>query len=245
MAFFKNTKPVLSPVQIRFAATDRISEVPIERGMSHTLPCGNAVATADVLDRNTRAFLAFTAFCGVFAIALIGCTSNQKFYLAVLGYTLPTLSFVLSNMVPAVISIYFRPERGGIVSLGLKANLVGTIICLSKAMLVILFKEKTIKRTGPPRHLALQGTTVSFGVRPRTSMQRFALTMFLLTISIGVASSADVAAVNNTEAISFVDVGVPVGDKLPPDCYYVSKCVEDCMSCYPRRPRGPDFKCCS
>lgn len=125
---------------------------------------------------------------------------------------------------------------GGIGSLGCKANLLGTFICLCGAMLVTSFKEITIKRAGPPQHLALHAKAPVFmGLGLRNSRRRFVLIIYVMMMIIAVA-----AAVNNTETIS----SVGVGDKLPPDCEYVLHCGIDCLSCSPTRGR-PGFNCCS
>lgn len=104
-----------------------ILEVAMDQGMSLAVPYGTAVVTPILL---------------IFAYILYRSPLNQKFYSAALGYTSPTFSCSLSNMVPAVLVIPFRRERVG--SLGGKAILLGTIICVVGAIVGTLCKDLTI-----------------------------------------------------------------------------------------------------
>lgn len=164
------------------------------------------------------------------------------------------------NFVDALFHCY-RRERVRIRSLVGDANLVGTIICVGGAMLGTLCKEITINLWSCKDNVSsddsqsvsgilmkgslLLGAMVQQGAivlvfilkcggRPqlRNSRRAYAFIMFLLLFIMNAFVSS--AAFNDYEA------GVPVGDKLPPDCQYVAQCGL-CLRCY-RSGRG--FQCC-
>lgn len=199
----------MNAVQFGFAAMDVIMKVASNQGVTPTI-----IGFGYVLDRKTNPILTFTSFCGIFVSALIGSTLNQKFYPATLCYTSAIFICALSNMVAAEIAIYFR-KRGGTRTVRAKANLLGTTICFGGALLVTLCKEITLKI----RSISLK----------RTGRTRFFLIMFLLTMSIAVASGAAVNAVDDP------------GDKLPSDCQTVDSCGL-CLQC--DRIEG-GFNCCN
>jgi len=92
----------------------------------------------------------------------------------------------------------------------------------------------------PPQDLALQEKgPVSFSLRRPNSRRRIALAVFLL-MNIAFVSMAAARTVVSTETASSAREGVPVGDKLPPNCHVVVHCA-DCFPCY---ESGGHSVCC-
>lgn len=78
-----------------------------------------------------------------------------------------------------------------------------------------------LQRARPPQHLALQEKGhVSFGLWLWNSWGGIALIMFLLLMK-AVPSGVVVSTLDNTETTTSGGEGVPVLDKLPPNCRYV------------------------
>lgn len=132
---------------------------------------------------------------------------------------------------------------------------MGTIICVGGAMVVTLFKEITINlcsckdSSGSDDNQSVSGILMKGSLllgamvlvfilkrggppQLRNCRRAYAFIMFLLLFIMNAFVSS--AVVNNTEA------GVPVGDKLPPECHYVAQCGL-CLRCY---QCGRGFNCC-
>lgn len=91
---------------------------------------------------------------------------------------------------------------------------MGTIICVGGAMFVTLYL-----RARPPQQLALQN-----------SWRAIAVIMLVLMMN------AVAATVNGN---SSGDEGVPIGDKLPPNCHR----VDSCGDCLCQEIAGESFCC--
>lgn len=163
---------------------------------------------------------------------------SQTFYSAGLGCASATCACALINIVPALMAILFRQERARIISLAVKAKLVGAVICMIvngyKSVSVTAVHIVLILRSArPSQDLKLQQKRpIPFGVRVQNSRHQIAFVMIVLMISITVAPMAAASTVKNTEVASSADEGVGVGDKLPPNCHSVPQCTDDCFPCY-------------
>ncbi|XP_059670191.1 WAT1-related protein At3g28050-like [Cornus florida] len=89
--------------------------------------------------------LNFSIICKICLLGLIGYTSTIMGY-AGINYSSPTLSSAISNLIPAftfVLAIIFRMEKVALRSSSSQAKIIGTIVSISGALVVVLYK-------GPP-----------------------------------------------------------------------------------------------
>ncbi|KAA8548067.1 hypothetical protein F0562_004672 [Nyssa sinensis] len=89
--------------------------------------------------------LNFSIGSKIFFLGLIGCTSQIMGYTGI-NYSSPTLASAISNLVPAftfIFAIIFRMEKLALRSSSSQAKIIGTIVSISGAFVVTLYK-------GPP-----------------------------------------------------------------------------------------------
>ncbi|CAL5323784.1 unnamed protein product [Camellia sinensis] len=101
--------------------------------------------------------------CKIFLLGLIGCTSQILGYTGI-NYSSPTLASAISNLVPAftfILALIFRMEKLALRSSRSQAKIIGTVVSLSGAFLVTLYKGTPIVLNPSPaeyaKHPALLG----------------------------------------------------------------------------------------
>lgn len=84
--------------------------------------------------------------CKIFLLGLIGCTSQILGYTGI-NYSSPTLASAISNLVPAftfILALIFRMEKLALRSSSSQAKIIGTVVSISGAFLVTLYKGTPI-----------------------------------------------------------------------------------------------------
>ncbi|MBA0708591.1 hypothetical protein Golax_023694 [Gossypium laxum] len=122
-------------VNFAFAITNALFKMILNEGMNG-LSC-----------RQSRPKLTPSIMCHLFFNALIGLVLTQYFLLLGLKYTSPTFTCAFLNMVPAitlVLALPFGLEKVNIGNKAGKAKVVGTLVCISGAMVLTLYKGRTL-----------------------------------------------------------------------------------------------------
>ncbi|XP_057831648.2 WAT1-related protein At5g07050 [Cryptomeria japonica] len=166
-SFYEKSKPILAMifVQICCAGMNILSKLALDQGMSHFVlvfyrHLFATIVTAPlayILERNTRPKLTMRIFSEIFISSLLGIQLSQNFYYEGLKYTTATVSTALINLVPAmtfIMAIVFRMESLNIRSLTGQAKIVGTLIGVSGAMTMTLYKGIKIQLWSSPFHLS-------------------------------------------------------------------------------------------
>lgn len=84
----------------------------------------------------------------IFLLALGGITINQNFYFAGLNYTNSTFAAATTNLIPVitfVMAAFLRYENVNMRNLRGQVKVVGTIICVSGAMVMTVYKGPVIE----------------------------------------------------------------------------------------------------
>ncbi|KAL6960639.1 hypothetical protein U1Q18_038403 [Sarracenia purpurea var. burkii] len=96
--------------------------------------------------------LSFSVAWKIFLLGLIGCTSQIMGYTGI-NYSSPTLASAISNLVPAftfILALLFRMEKVSLRSSSSQAKIIGTIVSISGAFIVTLYKGRPIGPTPSP-----------------------------------------------------------------------------------------------
>ncbi|XVE73591.1 hypothetical protein DITRI_Ditri11bG0131000 [Diplodiscus trichospermus] len=149
---------VMLAINFAFAITNVLIKKLLDEGVSHIIilmyrQAISAVFLAPIAyfwERKSRPKLTARVFCQLFLNALIGGTLTQYFLLLGLEYTSATFSCAFLNMVPAVTFILALPfglEKVNIRNMAGKAKVLGTVVCIGGAMVLTLYKGKTLVRS--------------------------------------------------------------------------------------------------
>ncbi|KAE9605015.1 hypothetical protein Lal_00036932 [Lupinus albus] len=90
--------------------------------------------------------LSYPILCKICLLGLIGCSSQIVGYTGI-SFSSPTLSSAISNLVPAftfLLAIMFRMEKVVVKSASTQAKILGTIVSISGAFAVTLYKGPSI-----------------------------------------------------------------------------------------------------
>nr|XP_011468247.1 PREDICTED: WAT1-related protein At5g40240-like isoform X2 [Fragaria vesca subsp. vesca] len=90
--------------------------------------------------------LNFSLLCKTFLLGLIGFVANLCAYKGI-DYSSPTLASAMSNLAPAftfMLAVIFRMEKLSLRSTNTQAKLFGTLVSMSGALVVILYKGPTV-----------------------------------------------------------------------------------------------------
>ncbi|KAL4185332.1 hypothetical protein AMTRI_Chr10g5350 [Amborella trichopoda] len=128
-----------------------ITRVAFERGMSRFIfvTYRQAIATLAIspfayfLDKNKRPPMTLKDLGKIFILGLLGVPLSQILYFSGLYYTSSTFAATIMNLIPAlafVMAFLLRMEKVNLRSLRGQAKVVGTIICVSGAMIMTLIK---------------------------------------------------------------------------------------------------------
>ncbi|KAL4383202.1 hypothetical protein GQ457_15G025920 [Hibiscus cannabinus] len=151
---------VMVAVNFAFAVTNALFKMILDQGTSRViiLVYRQAISTlcltpiAYVRERKGRPKLTAKVLCQLFLNALIGTTLAQYFFLLGLEYTSATFSCAFLNTVPAitlVLALPFGLEKVSIRSKAGQAKIVGTLICISGAMVLTLYQGKKLFGSDP------------------------------------------------------------------------------------------------
>ncbi|XP_061338613.1 WAT1-related protein At3g28050-like isoform X2 [Gastrolobium bilobum] len=133
-----------------------LSKAAMSRGMSHFVfvVYSNALATLILLPssfiinrKSTRPPLSFSLLCKFFLLGLVGITVMQNCVFTGISYSSPTLGSAMSNLTPAitfVLAVIFRMEKLDIGSSISQIKIMGTVLSISGALLVTLYKGTPI-----------------------------------------------------------------------------------------------------
>ncbi|KAL3526026.1 hypothetical protein ACH5RR_014398 [Cinchona calisaya] len=101
---------------------------------------------------NSIPSLNFSILSRIFLLGLIGCTCQIMGYTGI-SYSSPTLSSAIGNLVPAftfILAILLRMEKLSFRSRSSRAKVLGTILSISGALVVTLYKGPRITLTTTP-----------------------------------------------------------------------------------------------
>lgn len=138
-------------VQVCYAFMNIITRVALDKGMNHFTFVAYRQAVASVvispfayyLERDLRPAMTCTIFWEIFLLAFFGITINQNCYFAGLQDTSSTFASATTNLIPVVTFVMataFRLENVNIRSIYGQAKVVGTVVCVSGAMVMTLYK---------------------------------------------------------------------------------------------------------
>ncbi|GFZ17488.1 nodulin MtN21 /EamA-like transporter family protein [Actinidia rufa] len=132
-----------------------LSKAAMTKGMSHFVfvVYSDAIATlillpsAFLLTRTNRPPLTFSILCKFFLLSLIGITVMQNFAFTGINYSSPTLASAMSNLIPAftfLLAVIFRMEKLDMRSSRSVVKIIGTLVSISGALIVTLYKGSPI-----------------------------------------------------------------------------------------------------
>ncbi|XVF22250.1 hypothetical protein REPUB_Repub12eG0157400 [Reevesia pubescens] len=145
-------------VNFAFAITNVLIKKLLDEGVNHIIiltyrQAISAVFLAPIAyfwERKSRPKLTARILCQLFLNALIGATLTQYFFLIGLEYTSATFACAFINMVPAItfmLALPFGLEKVNIKNNAGRAKVLGTLICIVGAMILTLYKGKTLVRS--------------------------------------------------------------------------------------------------
>ncbi|KAG9455403.1 hypothetical protein H6P81_008307 [Aristolochia fimbriata] len=110
---------------------------------------------AHLLERKTRPKLTLRILCHIFFSALFGGTLTQYFFLLGLEFTTATFTCAFINMVPVatfLMALPFGLETANLKSKAGRAKVAGTVVSVSGAMLLTLYKGVALSNTRSHSH---------------------------------------------------------------------------------------------
>uniref|UniRef100_A0A7N0SVE2 WAT1-related protein n=1 Tax=Kalanchoe fedtschenkoi TaxID=63787 RepID=A0A7N0SVE2_KALFE len=105
------------------------------------------------LEKKERPAMSLSFLVQFFLLATVGITANQGFYLLGLDNTSPTFASAIQNSVPAITFLLAAILRIEQVRFNRKdgiAKMAGTLLCVTGASVITLYKGPTIYSPGPP-----------------------------------------------------------------------------------------------
>ncbi|KAG7951751.1 hypothetical protein I3843_12G024500 [Carya illinoinensis] len=135
-----------------------LSKAAMSKGMSHYVfvVYSNALATlillpsSFIIHRNKRPPLTISLLCKFFLLSLAGITVMQNCVFTGVSYSSPTLASAMSNLVPAftfLLAVIFRMEELGLRNSRSQIKIMGTLVSISGALIVTLYKGQAIGST--------------------------------------------------------------------------------------------------
>ncbi|OAY76899.1 WAT1-related protein, partial [Ananas comosus] len=153
MSFLKASAPYTGMIiiQLAYGGSNILSKIALEHGMSflvfivyrHIIATAILSPLAYFLERNKRPSLSIPILMKIFVLALFGITVHQNIYYTGLDHTSPTVASALSNVIPALtflLAVLLRMEKVRIRSATGGAKLIGTIFCISGALVFTFWK---------------------------------------------------------------------------------------------------------
>ncbi|GMH01300.1 hypothetical protein Nepgr_003139 [Nepenthes gracilis] len=132
-----------------------LSKAAMSKGMSHFVfvVYSNALATlilfpfSFIFNSTQSPPLTLSLLCKFFLLGLIGITVMQNCVFTGVSYSSPTLASAMSNLIPAftfLLSVIFRMEKLDLRSLRSLIKVLGTLVSISGALIVTLYKGPSI-----------------------------------------------------------------------------------------------------
>ncbi|KAI5668706.1 hypothetical protein M9H77_18559 [Catharanthus roseus] len=150
---FNRAKPYLAMISLQFgyAGMYIITMVGLKRGLSHWILVvyRHAVATlviapfALLLERKIRPKLTLSTFFKIMLLAFLEPVIDQNLYYVGMQYTSATFASATVNVLPAItfiLAVIFRLEKVNVKQVHSIAKIVGTVITVSGAMVMTLYK---------------------------------------------------------------------------------------------------------
>ncbi|KAH7841173.1 hypothetical protein Vadar_026637 [Vaccinium darrowii] len=169
---------VMVAIDFSFAIVNIFLKKVVVGGMDHLvfITYRQCIATiflapiAYLSERNRRPKLTFGILCHLFLSAIVGASLTQYFFLLGIQYTSATFSCAFINMVPVItflMALPFRLENVNIKgSTGVRAKVVGALVCLGGAMILTLYKGSPLfnySHLGAETHSLDQAVKLSSG----------------------------------------------------------------------------------
>ncbi|KAK9167618.1 hypothetical protein Scep_002809 [Stephania cephalantha] len=153
LGFFRKIKPYLAMISLQFgyAGMYIVTMLCLNQGLSHYVLTVYRHAAATIVvapfalyfERKVRPKMTLKTFLRIMVLALLEPVIDQNLYYVGMRYTSATFSAAIFNVLPAVtfiMALIFRLEKVKIKNVRSQAKIVGTIITLSGAMLMTLYK---------------------------------------------------------------------------------------------------------
>ncbi|KAJ4960125.1 hypothetical protein NE237_020035 [Protea cynaroides] len=133
-----------------------LSKAAMSRGMSHFVfvVYSNAIATLILFPASFLLFplsnrppLTFSLLCRFFLLGLAGISLMQNCVFAGINFSSPTLGSAMSNLIPAftfILAVISRVEKVDLRSSGSQLRIMGSIVSISGALIVTLYKGPSI-----------------------------------------------------------------------------------------------------
>ncbi|XP_024184553.1 WAT1-related protein At3g28050 isoform X1 [Rosa chinensis] len=150
-------------VQFTDVGISTISKAAMSRGMSSyvLIVYSNALATLLLLPsfilQKKQVSLTFSFLSGLFLLGLIGSSSILLAYNGI-NYSSPTLSSAMANLIPIytfMLAIIFRLEKLDLRRSSSQAKVLGTIVSVSGAFIIILYKGLVILKPSSPSNFLM------------------------------------------------------------------------------------------
>ncbi|PKU81716.1 WAT1-related protein [Dendrobium catenatum] len=147
--------------QLAYGVMNILTKIAMQQGLSHhvfvayrhLLASAISVPVAYVLERKQRRPLSLLILVKIFFLALVGITIQQNIFFAGLAHTSPTVSGALSSVIPAFTfilavllrSVCSRMEKVRITSAKGRVKILGTLVCVSGALVFTFWKGHLLK----------------------------------------------------------------------------------------------------
>ncbi|XP_037494390.1 WAT1-related protein At5g40240 isoform X2 [Jatropha curcas] len=149
-----------------------ISKAAMSKEMSHFVfvVYSNGLATlimfpvAFFFNRTKRPPITFALLCKFFLLSLVGITMMQNCVFTGISYSSPTLASALGQLIPAftfVLAVIFRMEKLDLRSSKSQIKIMSTLVSISGALTIILYKGSPIGAKTLPPHPELHPSTFS------------------------------------------------------------------------------------
>ncbi|KAF8399293.1 hypothetical protein HHK36_015158 [Tetracentron sinense] len=154
-------------VECTYVGLNTIFKAAMSRGMSQFvfIVYSNALASLILLPSSfffhraaSRPPLTFSLLCKIFLLSILGCLVKFLGYTGI-NYSSPTLSSAIGNLVPAftfILAIIFRMEKLDLKNSSGQSKSMGTIVSISGAFIVTLYKGRPILLTPSPSNSSHQ-----------------------------------------------------------------------------------------
>ncbi|XP_022158422.1 WAT1-related protein At3g30340-like [Momordica charantia] len=149
----ENLKPFMAMVGVDFgyAVVNILMEAALSHGMNHLTLITYRLCIASIslgpiayfYERDGRGKLSFRILSYLFLSSILGASLTQYCFLLGIEHTSATFACAFLNMIPVatfLMALLFRLEKVKLKSNSGKAKMLGTVICISGAVLLITFK---------------------------------------------------------------------------------------------------------
>ncbi|XP_020687265.1 WAT1-related protein At5g07050 [Dendrobium catenatum] len=158
MSFLETYCPYFCMIlcQLAYGVMNILTKIAMQQGLSHhvfvayrhLLASAISVPVAYVLERKQRRPLSLLILVKIFFLALVGITIQQNIFFAGLAHTSPTVSGALSSVIPAftfILAVLLRMEKVRITSAKGRVKILGTLVCVSGALVFTFWKGHLLK----------------------------------------------------------------------------------------------------